>query len=442
MIAYLDNILFTIIAGLAIFFFSKNIAKIRRNILLGKEANFYDQPERRWKTMFLVAFGQTKMQARPIAAVLHFIVYAGFLIINVEVLEIMIDGVFGTHRALSFMGGFYNFLIGSFEVLALLVLTACILFLIRRNVLKIKRFWGREMQTWPRSDANYILLTEVLLMSAFLTMNACDYILQQAGHSHYIQAGAFPISQYIASILDGLHHNTLVFIERSCWWFHILGILAFLNYLPISKHLHILLAFPNTYYSNLEAKGRFTNMEAVKREVELMMDPSKDPYAANPPADGAPQRFGAKDVQDLSWKQLLNAYTCTECGRCTSECPANQTGKLLSPRAIMMATRDRLEEIGKNIDANNGIFVEDGKSLIHDHIKPEEVWACTSCNACTEACPVNIDPLSIIIDLRRYLVLEESAAPQELNMMSTNIENNGAPWQFSASDRLKWAQES
>lgn len=436
---YLPNIVFIGVAVAAVYFFTKNILKIRRNILLGRDINISDRPNDRMRTMLKVAFGQTKMTARPLAALLHFFVYAGFLIINIEVLEIVVDGIFGTHRAFSFLGSFYNFLIASFEVLALLTWIACVVFLIRRNGIKIKRFWGREMTTGPRSDANYILIAEVLLMSAFLTMNACDFLLQNMHHEHYIKAGSFPISSLLAPLFSGFSQTSLIVIERFCWWFHIIGIFAFLNYLPISKHLHIMLAFPNTYYSNLDAKGRFTNMASVRKEVELMMDPSKDPFAAG--AGDAPQRFGAKDVQDLTWKQLLNAYTCTECGRCTSECPANQTGKLLSPRAIMMATRDRLEEVGKNIDMNSGTFKDDGKSLIHDFIKPEEVWACTSCNACVEACPVNIDPLSIIIDLRRYLVLEESAAPQELNMMSTNIENNGAPWQFSQADRLKWASE-
>lgn len=437
----ISNIVFITLAGVSIFFFSKNIKKIRRNILLGRNVSLTGSARERLKIMLRVAFGQSKMGTRPIAALLHLFVYVGFVIINLEVLEIMIDGIFGTHRVFACLGGFYNFLIGSFEILALLTWLACVVFLIRRNLVKVARLWGREMTSWPRSDANYILITEVLLMTAFLTMNACDYLLQNTGHEHYIKAGMFPISSYWASLFAGLSQGTLIFIERFCWWFHIVGIFAFLNYLPISKHLHILLAFPNTYFSNLNPKGQFSNMESVRREVELMMDPTKDPYGSNPDSSG-PQRFGAKDIHDLSWKQLLNAYTCTECGRCTSECPANQTGKLLSPRAIMMATRDRMEEVGKNIDLNKGTFVEDGKSLIHDYIKPEEVWACTSCNACTEICPVNIDPLSIIIDLRRYLVLEESAAPSELNTMSTNIENNGAPWQFSQSDRLKWAQEA
>ncbi len=437
----LPQILFLIAVAAATFLFTKNVKKIRRNILLGRDIDLSDRKKDRLITMLKVAFGQTKMTARPIAALLHFFIYLGFVIINLEVLEIVIDGVFGTHRVFSFLGSFYNILIASFEFLAILTMVACFAFLARRNILKLKRFWGREMTTWPRSDANIILGIELVLMTAFLTMNACDYLLQNMNHDHYVKAGSFPISQYWAALFSGLSAESLVFIERACWWVHILGILAFLNYLPKSKHFHIILAFPNTYFSNLNPKGQFSNMESVRKEVELMMDPTKDPYAVNPDAPATPQRFGAKDVQDLNWKQLLNAYTCTECGRCTDECPANKTGKLLSPRAIMMATRDRVEEVGVNIDLN-GEFKDDNKSLIHNYITPEEVWACTSCNACTEACPINIDPLSIIMDLRRYLVLEESAAPPELNMMSTNIENNGAPWQFSQADRLKWAQES
>jgi heterodisulfide reductase subunit C len=387
--------------------------------------------------MFRVALGQSKMVVRPTAAILHLLVYVGFVIINLEVLEIILDGILGTHRLFApFLGGFYGFLIGSFEFLALGVLVAVIIFFIRRNIIYIKRFRQKELNGWPRSDANTILMIEVLLMTAFLTMNAADQVLQSRGVEHYIQAGSFPVSSLITGLFSSWSDGALIAYERGAWWFHILGILAFLNYLPYSKHFHIILAFPNVWYSNLEKKGRFTNMAAVTNEVKLMLDPSAVPVEL----DG-PVKFGAKDVQDLTWKSLLDAYTCTECGRCTSECPANQTGKLLSPRAIMMKTRDRLEEVGKNIDANQGEFKEDGKSLLHDYISPEELWACTTCNACTEACPVNIDPLSIIIDLRRQLVMEESAPPAALSAMFTNVENNGAPWQFSPSDRLNWKDE-
>lgn len=384
--------------------------------------------------MLKVAFGQTKMFFRPIPATLHFVVYAGFVIINLEVLEIMIDGIFGTHRVFGGLGSLYNFLIGSFELLAAGVWLACVIFLIRRNILKLKRFTGVEMTAWPKSDANYILITEILLMTAFLLMNAADAKLQSIGSSHYIVAGGFPVSQYLQDLLPNTT-SSLIAIERSCWWFHIIGILAFLNYLPYSKHFHILFAFPNTYFSNLEPKGEFNNMLSVTNEVKAMLDPSFTPV------ESEPGRFGAKDVNDLSWVNLMNAYTCTECGRCTSVCPANITGKLLSPRKIMMDTRDRLEEVGKNIDKTGNGF-DDGKSLLDTYITREEIWACTSCNACTEACPINIDPLAIITDLRRYAVMEESQAPTSISAMLGNIENNGAPWKYSPADRLNWAKEN
>jgi heterodisulfide reductase subunit C len=383
------------------------------------------------------AFKVSKMTKRPIAGFLHILIYVGFVLINVEVIEIVVDGIFGTHRFLSFLGGFYNFMIGFFEVLAFGVLLACVVFLIRRNVLKIKRFFGKEMTAWPKSDANIILVVEVLLMSAFLFMNAADYKLQQLQHEYYTLAGSFPISSLLVSLLSN-EVSTLIFIERFAWWFHIVGILLFLCYLPFSKHFHIFLAFPNVYYSNIQPKGKFNNLESVKEQVRLMMDPNADPYAA--PASDAPiETFGAKDVQDLPWVNIMQAYTCTECGRCSDVCPANQTGKLLSPRKIMMDVRDRAEELGAFID-KNAKDTNDGKSLFN-YITPEELWACTTCNACTEACPVNNDPLSVIVDLRRYLVMEQSQAPQELNGMFGNVENNGAPWAFPAADRAKWTEE-
>lgn len=426
------QLLFVLALGAAIWLFYRNVSKIRRNILLGRELDRSDRSAERWMTMLKVAFGQTKMAVRAVPFIFHFIIYAGFIIINIEVLEIMIDGIFGTHRVFApILGGLYDVLIGSFEILALGVWVACVVFFARRNIVNLKRFTGVEMKAWPKSDANYILITEVLLMSAFLIMNAADSKLQALGAEHYIKAGSFPVSQYIANLLpDSI--NALIAIERGMWWFHILGILAFLNYVPYSKHFHIFLAFPNTYFSNLDAKGKFSNMQSVTNEVKAMLDPSFVPAA-----NVNPGRFGAKDVEDLSWKQLMDAYTCTECGRCTSNCPANQTGKLLSPRKIMMDTRDRLTEVGNNIDIHGKDFKDD-KSLLDNYISREEIWACTSCNACTEACPVNIDPLSIIMDLRRYLVMEESAAPSSLNAMQTNIETNGAPWKFAASDRANW----
>ncbi|HTF06390.1 MAG TPA: (Fe-S)-binding protein [Bacteroidia bacterium] len=437
---YIDNILFAVLLLAGTILFTKNFRKIRRNILLGRDVDRSDNKPLRWKIMARVALGQSKMMTRPIPAILHIFVYVGFVIINIEVLEILIDGVAGTHRVLSFLGPLYTFLIATFEILAVLVFLGCAIFLVRRNIIKLKRFIHKDLDGWPRSDANYILITEILLMTAFLTMNAVDFNLQALGHGHYekISEGAFPVSQHLAGLFNGMSSDSLVFLERFTWWFHIVGILAFLNYLPYSKHLHILLAFPNTYFSNLWKKGKFTNLDSVTVEVKAMMDPSFSP----PPPPETPQRFGAKDVQDLSWKQLMDGYSCTECGRCTSACPANITGKLLSPRKIMMSVRDRLEEVGKNVDANGGKFVDDGKSLLNNYITPEELWACTSCNACVQECPVNIDPLGIIIDMRRYLVMEESASPTELNMMMTNIENNGAPWQFSPADRLNWAKES
>ena len=433
----LSQFLFILCLGAGIYFFTRKIKEISRNIKLGRDLDRTDRPGERWGTMLRVALGQSKMTARPVAAFFHMLIYVGFIIINIEVLEIIIDGIFGTHRVLSFMGSFYNFLIGSFEFLALGVLAACFVFLSRRNILKLKRFWMKEMTGWPRTDANLILITEIFLMSAFLIMNATDSILQQRNVGHYHQAGAFPVSSLLVPMFQALPDLTLLMIERFCWWFHIIGILVFLNYVPYSKHFHILLAFPNTWYSKLTPKGQLTNMESVTNEVRLMMDPSAVPPAVD--ATAAPQKFGAKDVKDLTWKQLMDAYSCTECGRCTSSCPANITGKLLSPRKIMMDTRDRLEEVGNNIKLK-GVDYDDGKSLLNDYISPEELWACASCNACVEACPVLIDPLSIIIDMRRYLVMEQSAAPAELNGMFSKIENNGAPWQFSPADRMNWTE--
>ena len=427
-----SQIIFVILALAGTALFAYNARKVIRNIKLGRPVNRTDKPQERLMTMLKVAFGQTKMAVRPVPFFLHLVVYLGFVIINLEVLEIVIDGAFGTHRVFAGLGGFYNFLIGSFELLAAGVWLACVIFLIRRNIVKIKRFSGVEMKSWPKSDANYILITEILLMTAFLTMNAADIKLQALGATHYVTAGAFPVSGLLVGLLPS-SVDSLIFIERFCWWFHIVGIFGFLNYLPYSKHFHIMLAFPNTYFSNLKPKGQFTNMDSVTNEVKAMLDPSFVP------TETAPGKFGAKDVQDLSRINLLNAYTCTECGRCTSVCPANITGKLLSPRKIMMDTRDRMEEVGKNID-KHGAEHQDGKSLLDDYITREEIWACTSCNACVEACPVNIDPLEIIVELRRYAVMEESVAPASINAMLGNVENNGAPWKYSPADRFNWTE--
>jgi heterodisulfide reductase subunit C len=444
--SYLDNILFAIVLIIGFGYFFSNIKKISRNINLGIDVNRKDNPSARWKNMAMIALGQSKMVKRPIAGFMHVIVYVGFVIINIELLEIIIDGLFGTHRVFAFLGTTYNVLIASFEILAFLVLVAVVIFWLRRNVIKLKRFMNPEMKGFPKADANLILYFEVVLMTLFLLMNASDLHLQNVagGFSHFIQAGSFPISQFLEPIFNGISNESVMLLSEVFWWLHIVGILIFMNYLYFSKHLHILLAFPNTYYADLNPLGEFDNLEAVTKEVKMMMDPTADPFAAAPPlAEGeVPAKFGASDVQDLNWVQLLNAYTCTECGRCTSSCPANQTGKKLSPRKIMMDTRDRLEEVGKNIDANKGIFIPDNKTLLNDYITAEELWACTSCNACVEECPVNISPLSIIMDMRRYLVMEQSAAPMPLNAMMTNIENNGAPWQYNQQDRLNWKNEN
>ncbi len=429
------QIAFALILLVAIYFAWKRFAFVKRNIFLGRKTEITGSTGVRWNTMFRVAFGQGKMFDKPLVAFLHLIIYAGFIIINVELLEIVADGLFGSHRLFAFMGGFYNFLIASFEVLALLVLLACVVFLVRRNILRLKRFVMREMTSWPRTDANLILIIEILLMSAFLTMNASDFLLQSTGTDHYIQAGSFPVSGLIAPLMKNLSDESLIFVERFCWWFHIIGILFFLVYVTYSKHLHIILAFPNTYYSKLQPAGSINNLASVTNEVKLMLDPS----AQVQPTEGAPQKFGARDIFDLSWVQLMSAYSCTECGRCTSECPANQTGKLLSPRKIMMDTRDRLEEVGGVCDKNHGEWKDDGKSLLRDYISEEELWACTTCNACTQACPININPMEIIVDLRRYLIMEESKSPESITAMFNNIENNGAPWAMSAADRANWA---
>lgn len=442
--SFLDNIFFAILIAVGFGYFAMNVKKLIRNINLGKDVNRKDNPSARWKNMAMIALGQSKMVKRPVAGFLHIIVYVGFVIINIELLEIIIDGLFGTHRVFAPLGTLYDILIGSFEILALLVLIAVIVFWIRRNIIKLKRFISSDLSGKPKKDANYILYFEIVLMSLFLLMNASDFHLQNVagGFSHYHQAGSFPVSQFLSPLFDGTSNYTVALLERTFWWLHISIILVFLNYLYFSKHLHILLAFPNTYYADLKPKGQFDNLESVTNEVKLMMDPNADPFAAQPIDENVvPSKFGASDVQDLNWMQLLNAYTCTECGRCTSACPANITGKKLSPRKIMMATRDRIEEVGKNIDANKGVFVPDNKSLLNDYITPEELWACTSCNACVEECPVNISPLSIIMDMRRYLVMEQSAAPTPINAMMTNIENNGAPWQYNQQDRLNWKNE-
>jgi heterodisulfide reductase subunit C len=434
---YVSSILFVSALILGIGFFVRNIKRLRASISQGKSIELNGSKKERLKQMLLIAIGQSKMVKKPIAGILHIIVYVGFIIINIEVLEIVIDGILGTHRIFSSLGIIYDLLIASFEYLALGVIVAVVLFWIRRNVIRINRFIKSEMKGWPKLDANLILYIELVLMSLFLLMNAADFSLQQLGAAHYTQAGSFPISSNLVPFLESFSADQLMLIERTAWWLHILGILGFLNYLYYSKHLHILLAFPNTYYGKLTPKGQLSNDSQVASEVAQMMDPNFDPYAAAPVSDTAVEPFGASDVSDLSWVQLMNAYSCTECGRCTASCPANLTGKKLSPRNIMMKVRDRAEEAStlKRTSAT------DTKKLLGDYITPEELWACTSCNACVEACPISIDPLSIIVDMRRYLVMEQSAAPTELNSMMTNIETNGAPWPFNQLDRANWTNE-
>ena len=433
---YLQQIGFVLLLLAASWLFAKKVGEIRRNILLGKDEDLNDNPSKRWKNLLLLALGQKKMFKNPLVAVMHLIIYAGFIIINLEVLEIVLDGILGTHRLfLPLLGDLYNWLINAFEFLAAGVILVCVIFLSRRNIIKLKRFISKDLNGWPRSDANYILLTEIILMSLFLTMNATDQVLQSNSNEHYHNTGNFFLSGLLMPLFNGMSDGSLIAIERTGWWLHITGIFVFLNYLPYSKHLHILLAFPNAYYARLEPNGKMKNMPAVQNEVLYAMQPETAPADAAPPA-----HFGAKDVFELSWKNLLDAYSCTECGRCTAACPANITGKLLSPRKIMMATRDRLEEVGRNINQNKQ-FTADNKSLLHDYISVEELRAFTTCNACVDACPVSISPLDIITELRRSLIMEESNAPQEWNSTFSNIENNFAPWKFAPDERDKWAEE-
>ncbi len=430
---YIPQVLFVLLAAFSIWLFARNIGRIRRNIMLGRDESLNDNKGERWKNVLLLAFGQKKMFRYPLVAFMHFIIYAGFIIINIEVLEIVLDGLLGTHRLfLEPLGGIYTGIINFFELLAAGVILVCIAFLARRNIIKLKRFISRDLDGWPRSDANYILITEIVLMSLFLTMNATDRALQLQGHEGYTETGNFIISGVLAPLFSDMQGASLVFIERTAWWLHIIGIFAFLNYLPYSKHLHILFAFPNAYYMPLQPKGRMDNMQNVQNEVLYMMQPELAPSG-----EAQPMKFGAKDVQDLSWKNLLDAYSCTECGRCSAACPATQTGKLLSPRKIMMDTRDRCEEVGKALNRNK-TFEGDGRSLLHDYITTEELRACTTCQACVQECPVGISPLDIILELRRSLVMEESNAPQEWNVMFGNIENNFAPWKFNPEQRDEW----
>lgn len=428
--AWISQLIFLLILSITGYFFWKRISEIKKNILSGKPIDRSDNKKERLKMMLLMAFGQKKMFKKPIPAFLHLFIYLGFLIINIEVLEFIIDGLIGTHRVFApYLGNIYNIALNFFEFLAFMVLVSCIVFLIRRNILKVDRFIKPEMKGWPKLDANLILIIECILMLAILLMNGTDQVLQHREEVHYVNTGHFFFSDHFYPILDELQTSTLILIERSTWWFHIIGILGFAVYVTYSKHLHIFLAFPNTYYSNLNFKGKITNMDSVTNEVKIMLGMTTERGDLSTEV----ARFGAKDATDLSWKSLMEAYSCTECGRCTSECPANQTGKKLSPRKIMMDTRDRIEEIGKEEGVD--------KSLLGDYISKEEINACTSCNACTEACPINIDPLSIILEMRRYIAMEESGSPASWNTMFSNVETNFAPWKFSSADRFNWKED-
>lgn len=436
----ISNFIFSLLLVAAALLFIKNVRRISQNIRMGKSITIDDNKSRRWKNMLRVAIGQSKMTSRPISAILHIFVFVGFIVVNIEMIEILIDGIFGTHRILAFLGNIYPILISLFEVFAFLVILACIFFLARRNMLRVRRFWNKEMTTWPRSDANIILVTEILLMSSILIMNAADGLLQELNPEYYAAFGPFLISDLMQPWFAGMSTSTLVVLERAAWWFHIVGVLIFLNYIPYSKHFHVFLSFPNVYFGKLGPQGKMANMPTITNEVKMMLNPDLPADQSVMITEDEVEQFGAKDATDLNWKQLMDAYTCTECGRCTSSCPASITGKRLSPRKIVMDVRDRIEEVGKlaGMTGNNRQTADDKKTLF-DRITPEELWACTTCNACLQECPVNIDPLAIILELRRYLVMEKAAAPGEINAFFSNIENNGAPWQFSNEDRLQWA---
>ncbi|QMW02177.1 4Fe-4S dicluster domain-containing protein [Spirosoma foliorum] len=451
----IQQILFVVALGATGWYIAKRVRLIAQAIKLGRPENRYDHPDERLKTMLLVAFGQKKMFTNLLVGIMHFVIYAGFLIVNLEVLEIILDGILGTHRLFApYITPIYPILIDVFELLAVGVLTVCVIFLCRRFIAKVPRFQQerhREMTRWPRTDAAIILTAEILLMIAFLTWNASDSVLRDRGVGHYAELKGivpdFLISQFLKPLFSGFSDTGLIVYERTAWWLHILGILSFAIYVTYSKHLHIALGFPNVYFSDLQPKGEMQNMPEITKEVQLALGlpvtTEADGSQANDNGDQPPAeigRFGAKDVQDLKWINLMNAYSCTECGRCTSACPANITGKKLSPRKIMMDTRDRLEEIQDGWKTN-GFDYKDDKSLLNDYITAEELNACTTCQACVNACPININPLDIILQLRRYRVMEESDAPASWNAMFSNIENNMAPWKFSPSDRFNWADQ-
>ena len=437
---YIQQILFAVVLGITGWLVYQRIKIIRDTIQLGRAEDRSDRPGERLGMMLRIAFGQKKMFDRPLVGVMHFIIYAGFLLINIEVLEIILDGLSGHHRMFApFLGPFYPYLLGFFELLAVGVLTVCVVFLLRRDVVKVERLQPtrhRELKGWPKLDGNLILIFEIVLMIAILTMNAADSVLQDMNSPHYTRTGSFLFSQFLKPLFAGWNESSLIALERGAWWFHIVGILGFAVYVTYSKHLHIALAFPNTYFARLIPKGEMQNMPEITKEVKIMLG-IEQPDASEVPAEIG--RFGAKDVMDLSWKNLMDSYSCTECGRCTAACPANITGKKLSPRKIMMDTRDRLEDVGRNMQANKGQFVDDGKSLLGDYILEEEILACTTCNACVQECPILINPLDIILQLRRYQIMDEAKAPASWNAMFSNLETSQAPWKFSPADRFNWA---
>ena len=433
----ISQILFAILLISMGFLIFRRVKTIIRNIRLGRKIDISDRKPERWRNMFWMALGQKKMFDRPLVGVMHLIIYAGFFLINIEVLEIVLDGLLGTHRIfLQPLGAFYSVVIHFFELLALGVAGVCVVFLARRNVAGIARFQSRDLNRFPRLDANLILIFEIILMAAFLGMNAADHILQSRGEAHYPLTDAFVVSRLLSPFLDGFSTAGLVIMERTLWWVHIAGILGFALYVTYSKHLHIGMAFPNTWYARLNQKGEIRNMDDVTIEVKIALGLSPDNGTA--PAAGT---FGARDATDLSWKHLMDAYSCSECGRCTSVCPANLTGKTLSPRKIMMDVRDRITEIGEGMDKNPE-WRGDGKLLLGDYTSKEEILACTSCNACVEACPIQINPLDIILEMRRYSIMEATQAPASWNSMFVNLENNGAPWAFPASERGKWVEKA
>ena len=426
----LPSILFLLVAGVSGWFAFKGFSRVRRNILLGKDEPTTGDNATRWRNVLLVALGQQKMFKNWIPAVLHLFIYVAFVVTQVELLEIFVDGVFGTHRFFApFLGGLYTFIISSIEVLSVLAFVATIAFLTRRNILRLPRFQKPELKGFPLRDANLILLGEIILITGIFCMNGGDKVLQARGVEHYHLTGDFAVSTWLGPLLFGhLSDTSVIGIERFGWWLHLATVFGFLCYLPYSKHLHIILAFPNTWYARLSVRGQMENMPEIQKEVRIMMGLEQpDP---NAPAD-LPE-FGANDVFSLSWKNVLQAYSCTECGRCTAACPANLTGKKLSPRKVMMDVRDRAEEIGYHLDSQkfSRENYDDGKSLF-DRITPEEIHACTTCNACVEACPVLINPLDIILQLRRHEILTQSAGPAEWLPMFNAIENAGAAWAMS-----------